>query len=167
MLVTAVFLAAYPIHLSVSATRGELRAVEHQIAEARARNRMIEGDIAVLANVRQLDRWNADYFGYVAPTAEQYLPGERALANLDRLRAPDDMPVRAPVLAAMTGPDRGSAAASPAIARRAGSATAALARAELTRADLARVSRVSLSQVAMRDLGRGPAPRRGDPAGGD
>jgi hypothetical protein len=101
MLVTFCFLIAYPISLKVSATRAELQKVEQQIAETRKRNRMLEGDIAVLANVRQLDRWNREYLGYVAPTPDQYLSGERALANLDRLRPPADSAPEAPVLMAL------------------------------------------------------------------
>lgn len=101
LLVTFCFLIAYPISLKVSATRAELQKVEQEIADTRKRNRMLEGDIAVLANVRQLDRWNREYLGYVAPTAGQYLAGERELANLDRLRPPVDAAPDAPVLMAM------------------------------------------------------------------
>lgn len=104
MLVTFCFLIAYPISLRVSATRAELMKVEQQIAAAQQRNRMLEGDIAVLANARQLDRWNADYFGYAMPSEGQYLQGERALASLDRLRAPSDMRVQPQVLTAMATP---------------------------------------------------------------
>ncbi len=99
LLLTIAALVAYPVTLQVSATRAELRRVEAEIAATRQRNRMLEGDIAVLANAHQLDRWNRDYFGLVAPSAEQYLSGERALASLDRLRPVRD--VQAPVLVAM------------------------------------------------------------------
>lgn len=101
LLVTFCFLIAYPISLKVSATRAELQRVEREIVETRRRNRMLEGDISVLANVQQLDRWNREYLGYVPPSAGQYLAGERALANLDRLRPPADSAPEAPVLAAM------------------------------------------------------------------
>lgn len=110
MLLTLFALIAYPVTLQVSATRAELRKVEQDIADARQRNRMLEGDIAVLANAHQLDRWNRDYFGLVAPTAEQYVSGERALANLDRLRpAPGQRPV-APVLVALNQMDSAASA---------------------------------------------------------
>lgn len=101
VLVTFCFLIAYPISLKVSATRAELQKVEQEIAQTRRRNRMIEGDIAVLANARQLDRWNREYLGYVSPSAGQYLAGERALANLDRIRPPANTAPPAPVLMAM------------------------------------------------------------------
>ncbi len=103
MLLTLFALITYPISLRVSATRAELHKVERDIAATRQQNRMLEGDIAVLANVRQLDRWNSEFFGYLAPNAEQYLPGERGLASLDRLRPARGNPPSQPVLAAMSG----------------------------------------------------------------
>lgn len=86
LLLTICALIVYPVSLQVSATQSELRRVEQRIADVRLRNRMIEGDIAVVANVSQLDRWNRDMIGYVAPAPGQYLSGERAIASLDRLR---------------------------------------------------------------------------------
>jgi hypothetical protein len=152
LLVTLCFLLAYPVHLSVSATRGELRAVEREIAETRARNRTIEGDIAVLANVRQLDRWNSDYFGYIAPTAEQYLPGERAIASIEGLREPHNDAPDAPVLVALV--DGADAPAGAATAG--GDETGATAEtADNPRATLARAT---ITNAAMRDLVRSAPP---------
>jgi hypothetical protein len=76
----------YPISLQVAATRSELRQVEQDLASERQRNRRLANDVAVLANAYQLERWNREWLGYVAPTAVNYVSGERALANLDRLR---------------------------------------------------------------------------------
>lgn len=101
MLVTICALLAYPVSLHVSSTRSELRQVEEEIAETRRRIRMVEGEIAVLANLSQLERWNADNFGYVAPVSGQYLPDERALANVRQLRGPVDETVRAPIVLAL------------------------------------------------------------------
>lgn len=101
MLLTLFAMIVYPISLRVSATRAELQKAEMDIAEARQQNRMLEGDIAVLANVHQLDRWNAEFFGYASPTASQYLGGERELANLGSLRNPERRAVNQPVLAAL------------------------------------------------------------------
>lgn len=113
LMLTAFALFAYTINVSVSATRTELQQVERQIVEAQQRNRMIEGDIAVLANAHQLDRWNRDYFGLVAPGAGQYLSGERELASLDRLRPARNPSVDAPVLVAMAATAQASGQASP------------------------------------------------------
>lgn len=116
LLLTAFALFAYTINVSVSATRTELQQVERQIVEAQQRNRMLEGDIAVLANAHQLDRWNRDYFGLVAPGAGQYLSGERALASLDRLRPARNASIDAPVLVAMAATAPATGAANPSAA---------------------------------------------------
>lgn len=100
VLLTLAVLVAYPVWLNVSATRTELQQVRAEIARVQLQNRMLEGDIAVLANVRQLDRWNGEFLGYVAPSAQHYLAGERALASLDRIRVPQDLAPSAPVLVA-------------------------------------------------------------------
>lgn len=105
MLLTLVALIAYPVSLRVSATRNELQRVERDIARVRMQNRMIEGDIAVLANARQLDDWNSEYFAFVPPQAGQYLSGERALAQLRGLRRPNGTASNAPVLVAMQDED--------------------------------------------------------------
>ncbi len=86
-LLTACALAVfYLVSLRVAATQSELRQVEEQIEAVSLRNRMIEGDIAVVANIRQLDAWNQEMIGYAAPLPGQYLSGERAIASVERLR---------------------------------------------------------------------------------
>lgn len=137
LLLTAFTLFAYTINVSVSATRTELQQVEQQIVATQQRNRMLEGDIAVLANAHQLDRWNRDYFGLVAPGAGQYLSGERALASLDRLRPARNASVNAPVLVAM--------------------ATAAPFAAKSNRA-AATPDRVRMTSVALNDIAAGSTP---------
>lgn len=90
-LLTFCALIVYPVSLQVSSTQSELRQVEQEIAAARLRNRMIEGDIAVVANAAQLDHWNRELVGYSTPAPGQYLSGERAIASVERLR-----PLRSP-----------------------------------------------------------------------
>jgi hypothetical protein len=119
MLVTICALLAYPVSLHVASTRTELRRVEQDIAATRRRIRMVEGEIAVLANLSQLERWNADNFGYVAPTSGQYLPDERALANVRQLRGPIEAEARAPIVLAMGQRDEESEADSGSAAVRA------------------------------------------------
>ena len=143
VLVTFCFLIAYPISLKVSATRAELHKVEQEIIQTRRRNRMLEGDIAVLANIQQLDRWNREYLGYVAPNASQYLAGERALANLDRIRPPSDAAPEAPVLMAMRDD------AAPVRARVEASDEAAPAPQRI-----AMVDRSAVADTALRDIAR-------------
>jgi hypothetical protein len=97
----------YPISLQVAATRSELKQVEDDLAAARQRNRLLANDVAVLANAYQLERWNREWLGYVAPTSINYVSGERALANLDRLRDHRGA-VDAPVLIAAAQPPQGA-----------------------------------------------------------
>ncbi len=99
VLLTLFALGVYAVNLKVSATLSDLRRVNAEIAQLEASKRVIEGDIAVVASARQLDRWNRDYFGLVAPQAQQFVESERVLAQLDTLR-PIGPPERsAPALA--------------------------------------------------------------------
>ncbi len=148
MLVTFCFLIAYPISLKVSATRAELQRVEREIAATQARNRMLEGDIAVLANIRQLDRWNHENFGYVAPGAAQYLSGERALATLDRLRPARDGAAPAPVIVAASAADNVDRADDDAAPVRTAASHSRAAADRLALLDRARVTHSALADIA-------------------
>lgn len=104
LLVLIFAMMLYPVSLNVAATRSELAKIERQIDRARGNIRYLESELAVRASMRQLERWNADTFGYSAPSAAQYLENERQLASLDRLpraRGANDV---APVLMAMVSP---------------------------------------------------------------
>ncbi|MGV1682269.1 hypothetical protein [Sphingopyxis sp. NJF-3] len=113
LLVLVFAMMLYPVSLKVAATRSELAQINKQIAGARDNIRYLESELAVRASMRQLEQWNAESFGYSAPTADQYLTSERQLASLDRLpraRGANDV---APVLMAMVSPV-GTPAAEPA-----------------------------------------------------
>lgn len=159
MLLTIFALVAYPISLRVSATRAELAQVEREIARTRHQNRMLEGDIAVLANARQLDRWNSEFLGYVAPGADQYLQGERALANLDRLRPAPGMDAARPVLVSMQAavPDRDDGAGG-VDADGVGATDSADADTAAGARQVAMVNRRELSASMVRDISRNLAP---------
>ncbi|WP_176473495.1 hypothetical protein [Sphingopyxis sp. GW247-27LB] len=104
LLVLVFAMMLYPVSLKVAATRSELAQINKQIAGARDNIRYLESELAVRASMRQLEQWNAESFGYSAPTADQYLSSERQLASLDRLpraRGANDV---APVLMAMVSP---------------------------------------------------------------
>ncbi len=104
LLVLIFAMMLYPVSLKVAATRSELARINQQIAGARDNIRYLESELAVRASMRQLERWNAETFGYSAPSADQYLESERQLASLDRLpraRGANDV---APVLMAMVSP---------------------------------------------------------------
>ncbi|GAA0865960.1 hypothetical protein GCM10009115_26600 [Sphingopyxis soli] len=119
LLVLIFAMMLYPVSLKVAATRSELTRVERQIDRTRANIRYLESELAVRASMRQLEQWNAESFGYSAPSASQYLANERQLASLDglpRARGANDV---APVLMAMVSPV-GAPAATPAVTGDAG-----------------------------------------------
>lgn len=104
LLVLVFAMMLYPVSLKVAATRSELTSIERQIDRTRANIRYLESELAVRASMRQLEQWNAESFGYSAPSATQYLANERQLASLDglpRARGANDV---APVLMAMVSP---------------------------------------------------------------
>ena len=104
LLVLVFAMMLYPVSLKVAATRSELAQINHQINRTRDNIRYLESELAVRASMRQLEQWNAETFGYSAPSASQYLANERQLASVDRLpraRGANDV---APVLMAMVSP---------------------------------------------------------------
>lgn len=97
-------LAAYLISLRVATERNELAQVRAQIASTRADIRYLETEFASRANMRQLEKWNAEDFRYSALPASHYLSGERALAHLDGVEPNGPTYVAQPVLVAMVEP---------------------------------------------------------------
>ena len=104
LLVLVFAMALYPVSLKVAATRSELTRIERQIDRTQANIRYLESELAVRASMRQLEQWNADSFGYSAPSASQYLENDRQLASLDRLPRARGANEVAPVLMAMVSP---------------------------------------------------------------
>jgi hypothetical protein len=104
LLVLLFAMALYPVSLKVAATRSELTRIERQIDRTQANIRYLESELAVRASMRQLEQWNADTFGYSAPSASQYLESERQLASLDGLPRARGANEVAPVLMAMVSP---------------------------------------------------------------
>lgn len=83
--VALVFLIAillYPLSLQVASVHGKLTGTEAQITQTRREISYLQADLRTLANHSQLEEWNRVQYGYVAPDADQYLAGERALADL-------------------------------------------------------------------------------------
>jgi hypothetical protein len=104
LLVLAFAMTLYLLTVNVAATRSELARLNADISKTRSSIRYLESEFAVRASMRQLERWNADNFGYAAPVAGQYLRGEAELASLRGLpkgRGSNDV---APVLMAMVSP---------------------------------------------------------------
>lgn len=145
-LLTACALAVfYLVSLRVAATQSELRQVEEQIEEVSLRNRMIEGDIAVVANIRQLDAWNQEMIGYAAPVPGQYLSGERAIASVERLRPIPGVAAPERVLMARADNPRAES----------GTASSSAASGTVDRSDVDRLAMVA--EVASADVSAIPA----------
>lgn len=104
LLVLVFAMMLYPVSLKVAATRSELSRIEKQIDRTRDNIRYLESELAVRASMRQLEQWNADTFGYSAPSASQYLSSETQLASIDRLPRARGANEVAPVLMAMVSP---------------------------------------------------------------
>lgn len=72
----------------VNAVKSQVRLTERQIAALQNNNTFLETEFETRANQQQLRALNDVEFGYKAPTAKQYLEGERQLAMLGKPAAP-------------------------------------------------------------------------------
>jgi hypothetical protein len=91
----------------VNAVRSQVRLTERHIARLQVEKSLLETEFETRANQQQLKSLNDVEFGYEAPTAGQYIEGERQLASLGKARAPGaPSPIR--VAVASTGEDESS-----------------------------------------------------------
>ena len=70
----------------VNAVKSQVRLAERQIAATRQQKLFLETEFEARASQQQLKSLNDVDFGYQAPTAGQYLEGERQLAALGKPR---------------------------------------------------------------------------------
>lgn len=73
----------------VNALRSQVHRTELQIVALRKEKLYLETEVETRANQQQLKLWNDVEFGYVAPTAGQYLSSERQLAAFAKPDGPD------------------------------------------------------------------------------
>ena len=73
----------------VNALRSQVHRTELQIIALRKEKLYLETEVETRANQQQLKLWNDVEFGYVAPTAGQYLANERQLAAFAKPDGPD------------------------------------------------------------------------------
>ena len=73
----------------VNAVRGQVRQAERQIITLRQEKLFLETEYETRANQQQLKAMNDVEFGYQAPSAGQYLQGERDLAQFSKPQSPD------------------------------------------------------------------------------
>ena len=92
----------FGLSLKVNALKSEVRQTENRIVALRRETMYLETEYETRSNQQQLSAWNAVDFGYVAPTAGQYLENIRQLAALGKPAGPGaPSPIR--VASAPTG----------------------------------------------------------------
>ncbi len=105
--VAGVALAAtllYIISLQVATERGRLEQIDMQISETRRDIRQLQTEFGTRASLRQLERWNGEALALAAPSAEQYLPGEAAISDIDKAKLGDATAAPPPMMAAVMMP---------------------------------------------------------------
>ena len=91
----------FALSLRVNALKSDVRRTENRIVALRTETMYLETEYETRSNQQQLSAWNAVDFGYVAPSAGQYLENVRQLAALGKAAGPDaPSPIR--VAAAQT-----------------------------------------------------------------
>jgi hypothetical protein len=91
-LLSVIIVLLYPMSLNVGALHSELVSTDRKIMETKREISFLQAELRTRANMAQLAEWNDLLYGYGPPTADQFLAGERALANLDGV-GPDVRPV--------------------------------------------------------------------------
>jgi hypothetical protein len=110
-------LTAYLVSLKVATERNAVRHVIDQIRWTRADIRYLEAEFGARASMRQLAAWNQNDLRLYVPGPGQYLPNERALANLDRMAPVEGGYAPPPVMTAMVTQAPASAPAPAAVAK--------------------------------------------------
>lgn len=84
----AVALGFLLVPLQVAAERKKLDHTASEIERARRDIRALETEFDTRANLAQLDKWNAETLGLVAPAEGQFVQDEAALASIEPGSAP-------------------------------------------------------------------------------
>lgn len=159
----AVALGFLLVPLQVAAERKKLDRTVGEIARAERDIRALETEFDTRANLAQLDKWNAEKLGLVAPSAGQFVADEAALAALEPSapNAPQLASFKplAPLQVAEATPSGAPVAASPVVPAVAASHPAA---SHVMAAVAVRVARVetAATPVAPRTKAKVPAPVR-------
>lgn len=79
----AVALGFLLVPLQVAAERKKLDRTASEILRAKRDIRALETEFDTRASLAQLDKWNAESLGMVAPAADQFVADEAALASIE------------------------------------------------------------------------------------
>ena len=96
-------LGCYLVSLRVASERAALESVETKIVLAQRDIRLLQTEIGTRGRLAQLERWNVKVLALSAPTADQFLDGGFALAQLVAPR--DRIELDAPVVLAAAPAD--------------------------------------------------------------
>jgi hypothetical protein len=105
LILTICFAVTMGLTIRVNALKSEVRLAERQIVSLRREKMFFETEFETRANQQQLRALNAVDFGYSAPTAGQYLSGERQLSAFGKPAAPG---APAPIRVASAAADEAS-----------------------------------------------------------
>lgn len=97
-LVFLISIMLYPLSLNVAAVHSDLMRVDREIRDTKREISFLQAELRTRASPQQLEEWNNLLYGYKPPTAQQFLEGEHALAELN-----GDAPTIKPVLVAAAG----------------------------------------------------------------
>lgn len=103
-LVFMVAILLYPLSLNVASLHSDIIRVDRNILSAKKEISYLQAELRARASLTQLEEWNDLLYGYTAPSAAQYLDGERALADLGGT-APDRRPVLVSASGSLGGVD--------------------------------------------------------------
>ncbi len=81
-LVFLVAIMLYPLSLNVAALHSDLVRVDHNILNTKREISFLQAELRTRASMQQLEEWNELLYGYQPPTAQQFVNGEAALADL-------------------------------------------------------------------------------------
>ena len=81
-LVFLVAILLYPLSLNVASTHSNLVRVDLKIQNTKREISFLQAELRTRASPQQLEEWNTLLYGYAPPTAQQFVAGEAALANL-------------------------------------------------------------------------------------
>ncbi len=104
-ILTVCFALVVALTFRVNAVKSQVKLAERQIVSLQQEKMLLETEFETRGNQQQLRALNEVEFGFEAPTAGQYIEGERSLASLGVPRAADaPAPIRV-ASAAGTGDD--------------------------------------------------------------
>ncbi|MCD2322423.1 hypothetical protein LQ953_00130 [Sphingomonas sp. IC-56] len=102
--------ACYMVNSHGAAELAKLNATKAAIVAAQKDIRQLETEFNTRANLAQLERWNGEVLALAAPDAQQFLPGETALASLDQMPGGAEMQTAALVVPTGVSPVQPAAA---------------------------------------------------------